>query len=56
MDEFDTIPVRLPSGTKAVVLLPRPFTIEDAEHMRKFLALYIEDAAPSPQSKQEEAK
>jgi hypothetical protein len=55
MDDFDTIPVRLPSGTKAVVLLPRPFTPEDAEHMLKFLALYIEEADPSPLSKQEEA-
>jgi len=58
-NDYDEIPVRLPSGTKAVVILPRPFTPEDAEHMRKFLALYIEEAepeaaaAPSPQQEKE---
>jgi hypothetical protein len=42
MDDFDTIPVRLPSGTKAVVRLPRPFTLEDGVHLMDFLSLYIE--------------
>lgn len=42
-DNHDVIPVRLPSGTKATVILPRPFTEADAEHMAKFLALYIEE-------------
>jgi hypothetical protein len=46
MSEFDDIPIRLPSGTKAIVRLPRPFTTEDAQHLSKFLALYIEDDWP----------
>ena len=43
MADFDDIPVRLPSVTKAIVRLPRPFTTKDAEHLTRFLALYIED-------------
>lgn len=50
MDEFDTIPVRLPSRTKAIVILPRPFTAADAEHLTRFLALYVEEAAEQPES------
>jgi hypothetical protein len=41
--EYDEIPVRLPSGTKAVMRLPRPFTSADARHLVLFLASYIED-------------
>lgn len=44
MDDFDTIPVRLPSGRKAVVLLPTVFTAQDAAHLTKFLALYTEES------------
>lgn len=44
MAEFDTIPVRLPSRTKAVVMLPRPYTAADHEHLVKTLALYVEEA------------
>jgi hypothetical protein len=40
MDDFDTIPVRLPSGSKAIVQLPRPFTTADAVHLIRFLAQY----------------
>jgi hypothetical protein len=43
MDDFDTIPVRLPSGTKAIVQLPRPFTLADGVHLMNFLSLYIEE-------------
>jgi hypothetical protein len=43
MTEYDEIPIRLPSGTKAVVRLPRPFTLKDAMHMLDFLQLYIEE-------------
>lgn len=39
----DLIPIRLPSGTKATVFLPRPFTTEDATHFVCFIAQYIED-------------
>jgi hypothetical protein len=42
--DFDTIPVRLPSGTKAFVQLPRPFTLEDGVHLMNFLSEYIEGA------------
>lgn len=50
-DEFDDVPVRLPSGSRAVVRLPRPFTSQDAAHLISFLSGYIEDAliaAPQP--------
>lgn len=43
MSDYDDIPVRLPSGSKAIVRLPRPFTTEDAKHLMVFLANYIED-------------
>lgn len=43
MDDFDTIPVRLPSGTKAIVQLPRPFTLDDGVHLMNFLSLYLEE-------------
>ncbi len=38
----DVIPIRLPSGGKATVILPRPFTAEDATHFVLFIAQYIE--------------
>lgn len=41
--DHDEIPVRLPSGTKAIVLLPKVFTIEDGVHMMNFLSAYITD-------------
>jgi serine/threonine-protein kinase RIO1 len=57
--EYDTIPVRLPSGTKAFIRLPRPFTLKDGIHLMNFLGGYIEEVAPkddaAPLSKQEEA-
>lgn len=43
MDDFDVIPVRLPSGTKAIVKLPRPFTLADGVHLMNFLEAYIEE-------------
>jgi hypothetical protein len=43
MDDFDTIPVRLPSGTKAIIKLPRPFTLADGVHLMNFLENYIEE-------------
>lgn len=43
MVEGDVIPIRLPSGTKATVFLPRPFTTEDATHFVQFIAQYIEE-------------
>lgn len=43
MNDHDEIPVRLPSGTKAIVRLPRPFTYEDGVHLMNFLSEYIED-------------
>lgn len=42
-NDFDEIPVRLPSGTKAVIKLPRVFTIEDGVHLMNILSLYITD-------------
>jgi hypothetical protein len=42
-DDFDDVPVRLPSGTKAVVRLPRPFTLADGVHLMDFLSNYIEE-------------
>lgn len=44
-DDCDEIPVRLPSGSKAIVRLPRPFTRKDATHLVQFLAAYIEENA-----------
>ena len=41
--DFDDVPVRMPSGTKAVVRLPRPFTLQDGVHLLDFLSNYIED-------------
>lgn len=41
--DFDDVPVRLPSGTKAVVRLPRPFTLADGVHLMDFLSNYIEE-------------
>lgn len=52
MDDFDVIPVRLPSGTKAIVQLPRPFTLEDGVHLMNFLSLYIEDKTKPEQGQQ----
>lgn len=46
MDDYDDIPIRLPSGTKAIVRLPRPFTSEDVAYVSRFLALYVEDEEP----------
>lgn len=48
---FDIIPIRLPSGTKAFVNLPRPFTVEDAAHFMLFLAEYIEQAQAEEKGK-----
>lgn len=41
--ERDSIPVRLPSGSKAIISLPRPFTVADATHLIAFLTQHIED-------------
>lgn len=43
MDDFDTIPIRLPSGQKAIVQLPRKFTLVDGVHLMNFLSMYIEE-------------
>lgn len=48
MMDRDIIPVRLPSGAKAVVDLPRPFTVADATHLVSFLTQYIEDEVHGP--------
>ncbi len=48
MDDFDDVPVRLPSGSRAVVRLPRPFTTDDAAHLITFLSGYIEQPATHP--------
>ena len=56
MDDFDDIPVRLPSGTKVVVRLPRPFTLEDGVHLMNFLSFYITDKAGDPISSGSQAK
>lgn len=47
-NERDLIPVRLPSGRKALVNLPRPFTASDAAHLANFLAEYVEAPEPEP--------
>jgi hypothetical protein len=39
----DIIPIRLPSGGKAIVRLPRPFTLADGVHLMNFLSEYIEE-------------
>lgn len=44
MSDFDTIPVRLPSGGTAIVQLPKVFTDKDAAHMSRLLAHYTEEA------------
>jgi hypothetical protein len=56
MDDFDTIPVRLPSGTKAIVKLPRVFTLEDGVHLMNFLSAYITDKTGEPLRAQEAAE
>jgi len=43
MDDYDDIPIKLPSGRKALVRLPRPFDLKDARHLVKFIANYVED-------------
>jgi len=48
VDDFDDVPVRLPSGTKVVVRLPRIFTLEDGMHLMNFLSSYITDKAGEP--------
>lgn len=53
---YDDIPVRLPSGTKAIVKLPRPFTLEDGVHLMNFLSLHIEEKGERAASTQEGAK
>lgn len=53
MDDFDTIPVRLPSGGKAIVQLPRKFKLADGVHLMNFLSEYVEEnveRAPSNSS------
>jgi hypothetical protein len=54
-DDFDDLPVRLPSGTKAIVRLPRPFTLEDGVHLMDFLSNYIEEATTPVRAKKSEA-
>ena len=41
--DMDIIPVRLPYGTKAVVHLPRSFTLADGVHLMNFLTEYVEE-------------
>lgn len=53
MSDFDDIPIRLPSGARAIVRLPRPFTPKDAEHMMRFLAEYIEALPLEPAPRKE---
>lgn len=38
----DMVPVRLPSGSKAILDLPRPFTVADATHLCAWIVQYIE--------------
>lgn len=40
--ERDSIPVRLPSGGKAILDLPRPFTVADATHICAWVVQYVE--------------
>lgn len=46
--EFDDIPVRLPSGKKALIRLPRPFTEADTKYLARFLDLYVEEPEAAP--------
>jgi hypothetical protein len=48
VSDFDTIPVRLPSGSKAIVQLPRVFTLEDGVHLMDFLTAYLTDKTGEP--------
>jgi len=62
--DMDIIPVRLPYGTKAVVHLPRSFTLADGVHLMNFLTEYVEECVegskratpPSPSTAPEELK
>lgn len=40
--ERDIVPVRLPSGDKAYLDLPRPLTVADATHLCAWVVQYIE--------------
>lgn len=44
----DTYPIRLPSGGKAFLILPDPFTRADAEHVCRWLELIAEDLPSHP--------
>ncbi|WP_181390921.1 hypothetical protein [Achromobacter pulmonis] len=44
----DTYPIRLPSGGKAFLILPDPFTRADAEHVCRWLELIAEDPPSHP--------
>lgn len=41
-NDRDTVPVRLPSGTKAILDLPRPLTVADATHLCAWIVQYVE--------------
>lgn len=47
-EKFDVIDIRLPSGTKATVKLPDPFTLADGVHLMNFLSAYIEEEINRP--------
>lgn len=47
-NDYDEIPVRLPSGTKAIVKLPRVFTLADGVHLMNFLSMYLTDKTGEP--------
>lgn len=55
MDDFDDIAVRLPSGTKAHIRLPRPFTLADGVHLMNFLENYIEEKESAAATQQGES-
>ena len=38
----DIVPVRLPSGGKAWLTLPRPLTVADATHLAAWIVQYVE--------------
>jgi hypothetical protein len=40
--EMDIVPVRLPSGDRAYLDLPRPLTVADATHLCAWIVQYIE--------------
>lgn len=46
--DYEEIPVRLPSGSKAVMRLPRVFTLEDGVHLMNFMSAYITDKTGDP--------